>query len=552
MPHPIELEEQLKGLRDAYANSLPQKLASIHSAWRDLQRQWDVELLRTLYRQVHSLTGSGATFGFAELSSAAREAELYLQEFLENNSAPENERVQQLTALLDEIEHAAGRGAAASPALPAISLPPANADNVESHLVYLIESDPALAQTLLQQLSPFGYVLRVFTQSIFSNDRAILEGIERDAPAAILMDLSEPRQSAAASEWLNKIQPAREIPLPVIVIANHGDLLERVRAARMGAAAYLTKPIEINLLVAHLDMLTSQKAPEPYRILIIEDDVELAQHNALVLQQAGMITRVVTDPMKLLNALIEFNPGLILMDLYMPTITGLELAAVIRQQEAYVSIPIVFLSAVKNPDIQLAAMKLGGDDFLAKPIRADQLVSSVSTRAQRYTALRYFMTRDGLTGLLNHTAIEERLEIEVARSRRVKSTLAYAMIDIDHFKTVNDTYGHPVGDRVLKSLSRLLQQRFRKADAIGRYGGEEFALILPDTDAPTAAKILDEFRVTFGQIRHQADTAQFSITLSAGVASFPPYGDPVRLNAVADKALYAAKHRGRNQVVIAD
>jgi diguanylate cyclase (GGDEF)-like protein len=161
------------------------------------------------------------------------------------------------------------------------------------------------------------------------------------------------------------------------------------------------------------------------------------------------------------------------------------------------------------------------------------------------------MVRDGLTGLLNHTETKGQLSIELARAKRREAPLAFAMIDLDNFKTVNDTYGHPTGDRVLKNLSRLLQQRLRKTDVIGRYGGEEFAVILIDTDGSTAFEVLDEIRAGFGQILQLSGNVEFSTTFSCGIAVFPDYPDAASLNAAADRALYEAKNSGRNQVILA-
>jgi diguanylate cyclase (GGDEF)-like protein len=252
-----------------------------------------------------------------------------------------------------------------------------------------------------------------------------------------------------------------------------------------------------------------------------------------------------------MEPLEEFSPELILMDINMPGASGEEVAQVLRQQEIHVSVPIVFLSGETDKSRQLAAMGHGGDDFLVKPIQPEHLVSAVTSRIERYRALRNFMIRDSLTGLLNHTKIKEQLEIEIDRARRQQRPLSFAMIDLDHFKSVNDTYGHPTGDKVLKSLSRLLQQRLRKVDVIGRYGGEEFAVIFPDTSGPDAVRVLDGIRKDLVQIRQHGEKAEFSVTFSCGVASYPDFATPEAINNAADKALYRAKHDGRNRVVLA-
>src|SRR5450759_476879 len=270
-------------------------------------------------------------------------------------------------------------------------------------------------------------------------------------------------------------------------------------------------------------------------------------HNSTV-KKAGMVTENVADPLQVIDHLISFNPDLLLLDMYMPDCSGMELAQIIRQKEQFISIPIVFLSAETDKEKQLAALGIGGDDFLTKPIEPDHLIAAVTIRIERYRKLRALMIHDGLTGLLNHSTTKERLIQEVERARRQNEPLAFAMLDLDQFKRVNDNYGHAAGDRVLKSLAYLLRQRLRSSDTIGRFGGEEFAVILPDTDEQSAANIMQELCAGFAKIRHHAGEKEFSVSFSCGVAAFPAFDNAGSLSETADMALYTAKTDGRNQV----
>ena len=277
----------------------------------------------------------------------------------------------------------------------------------------------------------------------------------------------------------------------------------------------------------------------------------MATYYAAVLEAAGMITNTLFDPMATMERIIEFSPDLILTDLYMPGCSGLEPAQVIRQQIAYAAIPLVFLSSEKREEKQFSAIILGGDAFLTKLVSDSQLVASVTSRAERSRMLRSLMVRDSLTGLLNHSNIKQQLSLEVNRASRTCAKFAFVMLDIDYFKQVNDSYGHPTGDRVIKSLSQMLSRRLRKTDVIGRYDGEEFAVILVDTDRHEALKIIDGIRQGFANITHQSGNQKFSVTFSCGIAEFPDFDSDERLNDAADRALYEAKHRGRNRVVLA-
>lgn len=413
--------------------------------------------------------------------------------------------------------------------------------------IFMLMDNLNFAEELKTQLSYFGYNV-----SVFNTLKAFQLALQHNPGAIILMDISFPDDRLGGVKLLNELQRGREVPLPVIFFSEHDEFIMRLEAAHAGGIAYLVKPINVGALIDKLDSLTSTKPLAPYRVMIVDDSLALTAYHTAVLEQAGMVVKAVNDPFKVIDALLEFTPDLILIDLYMPECSGLDLAKVIRQLDAFVSIPIVFLSAEGNIEKQHFAMGLGGDDFLTKPIQPQHLISSVGNRIRRSLTLRSFMIRDSLTGLLNHTAIKDMLDVQLAWAIRHKKPLSFAMIDIDHFKRVNDNYGHPAGDRVIKSLARLLKQRLCSSDLVGRYGGEEFAVVLVDADAGQAMKVLDTIRVDFSQLFHLAEDKRFKVTFSCGIADTSRFPDLTRLSNAADKALYKAKHAGRNQIRLAD
>jgi diguanylate cyclase (GGDEF)-like protein len=262
-----------------------------------------------------------------------------------------------------------------------------------------------------------------------------------------------------------------------------------------------------------------------------------------------MITSQVNQPERVLEVLKEFRPDLVLMDMYMPECNGRELAKLVRQVPEYFGLPIVFLSSETDKSKQFSAMRVGAEDFLLKPIQPEDLVAAVSIRAKRMRALRMLMARDSLTGLFNHSTTTQMLENAIANAGRKVEGLCFVMIDVDRFKLVNDNYGHPVGDQVLMALARILQQRLRTSDVVGRYGGEEFAVILQAVTLEAAAKIIDQLREDFAKIRFHAGEQEFFCAFSAGVAAFPHCQDMKSLRDAADRALYQAKEGGRNRVV---
>lgn len=573
-----DVQEQLKILRTAYATQVPGKIEHLREKFRILRDDaTGIATLMNLHLLTHSLAGSCETFGFSSIRKNAYKLELLFADIIKSGNFPSDVLRAQINDLLDELAQAGSEPPQIEVGLHLLTPPtvPQHNTPADGKLVFLVGSDTALAEEFTLQLGYFGYNLHSFEHLA-----ELEEAVHTTTPAAIIMDTRFIEGQFNGAGTLANLQRECAALLPILFISDQADVDTRLRAVHAGGHAYFTKPVDINKLAAKLDGLISDQIHEPYRVLIVEDEPNLAKHYALTLEQEGMRTQIAEWVADMVQGLVEFNPDLVLMDLYLPGYNGIDLAGMIRQQEAYVGIPIVFLSSETDLNKQLEAMNIGADDFLTKPIDPRHLVSLVSARIHRARIMRSFMTNDSLTGLLNHASVKEQLAIEVARVKRNNVPLAVALVDIDHFKSVNDTYGHLNGDKVLKNLARLFKRRFRKTDVVGRYGGEEFAIILPNADGASAQKILDKMRIDFSQIQHdlqkdksshlstigfegmtqaQQDTqqlpeqAELFVTFSAGIAILFPDGieDASTLIDRADKALYEAKHLGRNRVIVA-
>src|SRR5690606_11254409 len=225
-----------------------------------------------------------------------------------------------------------------------------------------------------------------------------------------------------------------------------------------------------------------------------------AEHYKLVLSTADIRAEVSNSPREIFEKLQDFYPELIMLDINMPGCSGAELAQVIRLNQDWLRVPITYLSSEQDEEKRALAMGRAGDDFLSKPMGDRELITAVSVRAARSRQLSDALDRDSLTGLLKHARIKEQVDIELSRAKRAGENFSLVMLDLDHFKKVNDTYGHPAGDKVIKAIAHLLRQRLRKSDAVGRYGGEEFVAVLPRCGLNEARALMEDVRQRFSEI----------------------------------------------------
>lgn len=548
---PLSAREKIAKLRASFLAQLPERARQSRALFEQFKADpSNHEAAVELHRNLHSIKGTGRSFGFRELGEAAAPGE-DLAALLADSPAgalPENWQ-EQGSSCLDNLDAAVAAACASnsSSAEPGFTMAASKESSAGSggRLIYICDDETLTLEQLASQLGCFGYEAVTFT-----DPEKLYEAVLVRRPDAVVMDINFPQGHNAGTEVMAKLQSETDKRIPTLFLSARDDFAARLASVQAGSEAYFHKPARAMDLVATLDELTCQQQPEPYRILVVDDETEIAGYHSIILQEAGMVTYQLSEPARVLEVLQEFRPDMVLMDMYMPGCNGHDLAKVIRQIPDYVGLPIVFLSSETDRKKQFSAMRIGAEGFLTKPVVPEDLVAAVAIRAERMRTLRSLMARDSLTGLFNHTTTTQLLESTISTTKRNGGMLCFAMIDIDHFKQVNDTHGHPVGDQVILALSRVLQQRLRNSDIVGRYGGEEFAVVLQDVTPERAAKLLDELRQDFARVIFHSANTEFSCTFSAGIAAYPAHHSMEKLREMADKALYQAKREGRNRVSI--
>ncbi|MBE9610416.1 diguanylate cyclase [Chitinilyticum litopenaei] len=362
--------------------------------------------------------------------------------------------------------------------------------------------------------------------------------------AIFLLDLGSGSDWQQALAQLRRRNPASQL----IALGLDSEFALMRDALRHGCDHCFPRQMSHPAIVAHILELQDSQQEDAYRVLIVDDSVTAHALIRRALAEQGVETRALTDPAQVLDALRDFQPDLLLLDMYMPGCNGVEVARIIRQHPEYLSTPIVYLSGETDLALQVEALRLGGDHFLTKPFNPVFLNAIVKSKIERYRALRRSMLHDSLTGLLNHTSSKSQLDMALEQCRQQQKPLCVAMLDIDHFKQVNDRYGHPVGDQIIRSLAWLLKKRVRHSDILGRYGGEEFLLALPGASLSQGFAVLELLRQDFAAIHHPYGDGYFQLSFSCGMAAFPAISSREDLIQAADDALYRAKRGGRNRV----
>jgi len=500
------------------------------------------DVVSDLLASLHRLAGSAGTFGFPELGEAARNLEKMLKAGAEDG-VPDLavEKLLALRTLLD------------NPPLPAEShkvkgleqFDEESCHGVQVQVLLFVdhESDNA---TLELALTAYGFDCRFVGQ-------AELEQLDTLATGSIAATVI-----LASDSWVASVLRQRDASraasvrrVPVVCLGRKDDFSSRYQMAGMGADAFFGVPANLPDLTERIEYLAMERSTRVSgRVVIVEDDAELAEHYSLVLTSAGVEVCRVSHPRELMTELSTFQPDILLMDVQLGEYSGTTLARMVRFDSQWLSLPIIYLSSEDDPDNQLEALSRGADEFLMKPVSDSYLVRSVLIRCFRARQLSRLMNRDSLTGLLKHSLIKQEVEQELARCLREGRPASVVMVDLDHFKAVNDHYGHRCGDVVIKALANMLRNRLRETDKIGRYGGEEFLIVLSGCHTEAARRLMADIATAFAQLTFTGGEQGFQVTLSAGIAAIEEFGSGDEAIEAADQALYERKRSGRNGVTL--
>jgi diguanylate cyclase (GGDEF)-like protein len=527
------LNDALAELRREYLFDAPGRLAELR---KDVSafRAGESDAALSLIRRFHRLAGSGGSYGFPEISEIARGGERWLKT---ETPAPSEVAAVKLTDLVDRL------AAAFDTAARELGLPGRGPAVTEfGWRALIIGRDIPLRTEVQGALTNTGFVVR--TDSGAGEPRE-LKLSERPDLIVVIEDGAGPDPFAAATAWAG----AGPVRPRSIVLVSRTEAIDRVRASATGIDAIIPAERVLVDLPTYAKTLARIGSPPP-RVLLVEHDPVQAEMISHWLEQANAKVTHCVDGGAAREAMIRETPDLILTDTRLPGIDGLSLARLVRQDSRFGLTPIVFLTHHDTVADQIEALSAGADHFLTEPVDRELLTHLVINRAERGRRLREMVHRDGLTGLLNHATLMAELEHAVEYARRHGEAFAFLMIDVDHFKRVNDRYGHLAGDQVLLHVARVFQTTARASDLIGRYGGEEFGMILRRTDRAGAGVLAGKLRTALMEQPAVVGAGEtIPVRVCIGIATYPDDAATAgELAQLADGALYRAKAAGRDRV----
>jgi PleD family two-component response regulator/EAL domain-containing protein (putative c-di-GMP-specific phosphodiesterase class I) len=596
-----ESQQQSAELRQAFLRHLPTRVERMSRRGRQLLSVgWDINALSLLHRDAQALAGAAGRYGALEASETLYALELALQPFIEGTALPDPAQGERIGALVQRLARVAGEialrvqdapalrpiaggdpftalsplhrpappqywrrlGVADLPAAPppapsAVATPKPAAPAVSAataavpssaprpaagaRRIYLLDpGDPLLAEAA-ELLRREGHDVERFEDVAEFNE--VLSALTPDV--AIVGNLAE-ADLQAVGERIRQSRQRGGARVLFVVLGARDDLSQRLAALRAGADAFHAPPLSPAALVGDVREHLRSEPADAYRVLIVEDDRSQALFAESILRNAGFETRSETDPLRVLAVLDEFEPDLILMDLYMPNVDGMELTAIIRERERFIGVPIVFLSGEQDEEKHFAALDAGGDDFLAKPIRPKHLIAAVTNRIRRARVSRRAQRdparRDPATGLYQRPFVIDRLSAALAAETVAVGGLLF--VEIDDAPGLRERITLSGFETLSGQLGALLASTAGEAALCARFNDRAFLVFLPEAGAEA---LVEQSRHLLAVIQSQRfDLEQQSVTVEVNIGACPlglGFADAGALLTAAERAARAARER---------
>lgn len=526
--------------------------------------------LSAIKTSVHRLHGTAGTYGFDQVSQSMKTIEEHIRSLEQQNPAKlpmvwtptdtqfliTHIREAQQASNLQEEPVSSFSGALISEAsvLAGSSLTPIPPSELVRHRWF--QTKLLVVDDSIDILRELEYFAQKTLNQVFSAQsvEAALEIACREELDGALIDvhLAQDQNGFALAEKLQQIK-GKEM-LPIIFFSADTRLTSRVEAARHNATFFFSKPLGINDFQFIINQITARKQDHASKVLFVAQDLEFMQTAQTRLEAKNLDVFLLTNPAQILETMEEKKPDVLLLDAQVSGISGFDLCRMLRAMPTWQHLPILFVTECQDLQTRLSCFRAGADDYLCKPLVFEELYTRIEMRLTRAHLLQAYADYDPLTGLLNRRAMVTALQRRIAEAQRYNHGLSLVMLDIDHFKQINDQHGHLIGDHVLASLGRMVSKKFRVEDLKSRWGGEEFCLAFYHAHPSQTQDMLQRFLERFRTVPFLDEAGRvFHVQFSAGIACFPQHGTTIeQLLHCADHLLYKAKSQGRNQILLGE
>ncbi|WP_417543730.1 response regulator [Marinobacter sp.] len=543
--------QKLQELRTRYIAGLPNRMGELGDSWnRLLHVSWNPKALEFMHQSAHKLTGSGATFQFPEISNTARILEEQLQVLLAKSDATSTER-QQIENSLKALERAIEDASRAGPdnEMPVF----VSKTVIEKHQplrIAVIEDDENQAAYLKNWLEQQGYYAETF-----EDPETYTRRTDGHFHHLILLDISFPQGALEGIGWLERMKCQAGTNTPVIMMSTRSDMVARMRALRAGADIYLTKPIDMGVLEKRIHQLLENARPARPRVLWVDDDTDLLAYYESILSEEGYEVEGLSQPVRVLERIEQFQPDAIILDHDMPGCQGIELAKVLRQDANYMTIPILFVSASPEARDLLEQHSIAGNDFFQKPLDIELFLSSLHrhlTNAKLIAArINLVSQRKESRGLQNHDYFLTELVDLLARIESDQADQAHYLVQasVDRHEYLRAQHGA----RAMANLSARMEKHFAEQLAVGdsgcALGGGSFLFWVTAHAADDGRAALERFHYNLNNPAWTLENAPDPVTLSLGVLTLNHAMDEDKALIEAEKACSEAMQSGSNKLI---